>query len=215
MKLFLFDIDGTLVSTLGAGSKAFKKAYHELFKKELAWQMGQFAGRTDRYICEVSLERLQANTEENRKKLLANYLKYLKEYLSGKEPFLLPGVFELVHSLKKKPNTVVALLTGNILLGAQTKLGDFFELFEFGAFGDDHSDRRKLPDIAYALFKEKYNDLPQETFIIGDTPMDIQCARAGMAKAVATATGPYSSEELHEADFVLNDLREWDSNINI
>ena len=209
MKLFLFDIDGTLVSTLGEGGHAFKEAYRDIFKKELNWSHREFSGRTDQYICETGLNLIQANTEENRRKLLKAYVENLKRRLDQKAPLVLPGVYEVIQTIQAQAHSVLGLLTGNIVSGARVKLGKMFGHFELGAFGDHQTDRNYLPELAYSLFKEKYGAYPEETFVIGDTPRDIQCAKAGKAKAIAVATGPYATEELAQADFVLDDLREW------
>ncbi len=212
MKLFLFDIDGTIISTLGEGSLAFRKAYYDLFCVKLKWPSRKFAGRTDEYISQTSLELIGANTEINRRSLLDAYIINLKKKLFDSPPLILPGVHKTIAIIKNQKNSVLGLLTGNIISGAKIKLGTIFSHFELGAFGDNTPDRNSLPEVAYSLFKKRYGSFPKKVFIIGDTPYDIKCAKVGKAKSIAVTTGPYNKKELKEADFILDDLRAWEEN---
>ena len=130
--------------------------------------------------------------------------------------FLLPGIVELLNALKPRPHLAVALLTGNLARGAQIKLTHYgiWEFFEFGAYADDNADRNQLGKYARARALEKHGVefQPENIFVIGDTPHDIDCGRAFGAKTVAIATGNFTSEQLasHDPDFLFDDL----SNVN-
>jgi len=108
---------------------------------------------------------------------------------------VLPGVWPLLDALDQRPDVVVALLTGNFAGGARIKLGhfDMWHRFRFGAFGDDHEDRRELLPVALTLAKAEGLDFAdlQRVVVIGDTPLDVDCAHAHGARSIAVATGLY------------------------
>jgi phosphoglycolate phosphatase-like HAD superfamily hydrolase len=116
---------------------------------------------------------------------------------------VLPGVEALLEELESQPGVSVGLLTGNFEAGARIKLGhfDLWKRFPFGAFGDDHDDRNALVPVALASARDAGVEAasPDRVVVIGDTPLDIACARAHGARAVAVATGSYSSDELQAA----------------
>jgi phosphoglycolate phosphatase-like HAD superfamily hydrolase len=122
---------------------------------------------------------------------------------------VLPGVESLIAAMEAESRWIVALLTGNFARGAEIKLGhfDLWRRFAFGAFGDDHFDRRELMPVALARAAAA-GITPDRVVVVGDTPLDVDCARAHGALAVAVATGSYSVDELTAtgADLVVERL---------
>ncbi len=216
MNLFLFDIDGTLVSTGGAGIAALEAGLAEEFGIGGCIEKLTLSGRTDRAIA-TDLLRLSglADSDENRSRLQEAYLRHLPSCLHRLRGRILPGVVELLERLRQRPNTMIGLLTGNIRHGARIKLGHFglAEHFAFGGFGDRHLDRDEVAREALAAWQEHvgYNSSPQCIWVIGDTPHDITCARAIAARSVAVATGWHPREELanYRPDVLLDDLTRW------
>lgn len=127
---------------------------------------------------------------------------------------VLPGVEALLDDLDAQPGVSIGLLTGNFEAGARIKLGHFglWDRFSFGAFGDDHDDRNALVPVALSRARAAGIVRPpaDRVVVIGDTPLDIACARAHGARAVAVATGSYSREDLRDAgaDVVVDTLVE-------
>ncbi len=223
-KLLLFDIDGTLIDTGGAGLNALRDAFIESFElQDRADEMPKLdlAGSTDsgivRSLCaHFALEDDEARTEA----FYVNYLGRLQENLRGShrdEGRVLPGLPSLIHRLRDETDHTLALLTGNIARGAWIKVEHFgFEgIFGFGAFGDDHHDRNQLGPIAVqrALDHSGSHFTADNVIVIGDTPKDIACARACEAMAVAVATGRFSATELqnYEPDVLFNDFTDSDA----
>jgi phosphoglycolate phosphatase-like HAD superfamily hydrolase len=212
-RLLLFDIDGTLITSGGAGEGALKDAMKGRFGVQEDLQGILLAGATDARIARELLAKhgIEASAE-NVTALLDEYL----QHLSGRMPLhagrLLPGIIPVLEALEKHPEAVLALLTGNLTRGAQIKLTHYgvWKFFEFGAFADDHHDRNELGKVARARALEKHGiEFPAEQiFVIGDTPRDIECGRAIGARTVAIATGHYSLPELaeHRPDFLFQDF---------
>ena len=124
----------------------------------------------------------------------------------------MPGIAELIPALDQSDDVCLALLSGNWQTSGRIKL-DYFGLndyFPFGAFGDDSSERSELVPIAVERFTQKYGikPLPKDVYVIGDTPADIQCAKAHGAISVAVAAASYSVKDLqcHEPDYLFKDL---------
>jgi len=215
-KLLLFDVDGTLITSAGAGETAVQMAVQERFGIYSDLAHIEFAGATDSQIAREILEAFQLPiTPENITALLDTYLKILPSILPQRKGYVLPGIRPLLERLKKQKNLTLALLTGNIKKGAEIKLGHFgvWEFFEFGAFADDHHDRNQLGHFAKARAQDHVGIefSPEHIFVIGDTPKDIACGRAIGAKTVVFATGRYSVEALKpfEPDYLFencNDL---------
>ncbi len=212
-RLLLFDIDGTLITSGGAGEGALKDAMKDRFGVQEDLQGILLAGATDARIARELLAKhgIEASAE-NVTALLDEYL----QHLSGRMPLhagrLLPGIIPVLEALEKRPEAVLALLTGNLTRGAQIKLTHYgiWKFFEFGAFADDHHDRNELGKVARARALEKHGIEfpPERIFVIGDTPRDIECGRAIGARTVAIATGHYSLSELaeHRPDFLFQDF---------
>lgn len=217
--LVLFDIDGTLVQTLGAGVRAMEQAFDALYGRPDAMHGVPVAGRTDRSILADAFARIGIDPGETQvRQLCEAYVERLPAELvrgAGEGFGVLPGVPGLLDWMGQRPDLVVALLTGNFEIGAAIKLRhfDLWDRFAFGAFGDVHLNRRDLVPVAVARAQRAGIDVPMSrVVVIGDTPLDVDCAHAHGAAAVAVATGTYTLAELKQAgaDLVLGSLEECD-----
>jgi phosphoglycolate phosphatase len=212
MHVCLFDIDGTLISSGGAGKAALERALAAEFGVTHSIEKLQLSGRSDRAIM-LDLFRLHAidDRPDDWQRLTAAYLRHLPDCLASHNGRILPGITALLDELRRR-NIPVGLLTGNIRAGAKVKLGHFglYDHFAFGGFGDHHLDRDDIARDALAEVQARWNGQhsPERIWVIGDTPLDIRCARAIGAKAAAVATGWHSMDELaaHEPDLLLTDL---------
>src|SRR6266513_3282284 len=212
-RLLLFDIDGTLIHSGGAGVEALKLALKERFGIKDDLHDIEIAGMTDSGIVISILKKHKVpTTADNVAAFLDSYVHFLSLELPRRKGNLLPGVLELLRRLKSRPHLVLALLTGNVSRGAQLKLEHYgvWHFFEFGAFADDHRDRNQLGRFARARAKEKHRRefAAAEIDVIGDTPRDIACGKALGARTVAVATGRWSRDELakYQPDFLIDDL---------
>ncbi len=204
MRLYLFDVDGTLINAHGAGRLALQGALQETFGTNGGVAHFDTRGKTDLQIvfelmrgADVPEDLIQARLTT----FFGTYLQHLTAIINNGHPVaVLPGVAELVRALSFREGALVGLLTGNIEGGARAKLRPtgLLPYFRVGAFGSDDADRRRLPGIARERARSLVGDeIPfQRMVIIGDTPLDIDCARACGAVAVAVATGQHSPEEL-------------------
>jgi phosphoglycolate phosphatase-like HAD superfamily hydrolase len=146
-RLLLFDIDGTLIHSGGAGVHALRSAFKERFDINDDLQDIEIAGMTDSGIVVSILNKHKIPaTNENVSAFLDSYVHFLSRELPRRKGKLLPGVLELLRCLKSRPHVVLALLTGNVSRGARLKLEHYgvWHFFEFGAFADDHRDRNRL-----------------------------------------------------------------------
>lgn len=215
MKILLFDIDGTLLNSGGAGYRAMTRAFKALFDIENGLKGVTLSGMTDAVIfknaCEANDVAFQNHKQAEFKKI---YLEFLRVEMPKPNPekFMCPGIDELLPVLADIPDIYLGLLTGNFTEGARIKLDDFGlnKFFEFGAFGDDNSDRNLLYNYAIERFTKKYGLIPHgsQVWIIGDTPRDIACAQPHNAWSVAVATGSFTTEDLamENPHFLFNDL---------
>lgn len=205
--LVLFDIDGTLISSGRAGVRGMNRAFERLFGVPGALDDIPVAGRTDRAIVIEALTRSgQPVSDDAIVRLRDAYCEDLRMALgdSASHPGgVLPGVGTLLDALEApaaRGDVVVGLLTGNFASGAAIKLGHFglWQRFRFGAFGDHHTDRRSLVPVAVdaAAAAGHPRFAPGRIVVIGDTPLDVDCAHAYGARAVAVATGPYAHDAL-------------------
>jgi phosphoglycolate phosphatase len=215
VRLVLFDIDGTLVHTGGAGVKAFAKTFATEFSMADHFERLKFAGRTDySLVREFFGFNHIAPTSENFERFFDRYVFWLDHILRDSETELCPGVWEFIRELQALPQPpLLGLLTGNIRLGAEIKLRHFnlWDVFQTGGFANDHEDRDQIAAVARQrgsriLGQELRGD---QVLVIGDTPLDIRCARAIGAKALAVATGGAKLEDLrmHQPDWAVPDLR--------
>jgi phosphoglycolate phosphatase len=217
-KLLLFDIDGTLLTSGGAGEKALRLGFRDRFGIDDDLARVEIAGRTDSGIARVMLAAHGfPETTENLAKFFDGYLHYLALELPIQKGALLPGILPLLDALRVREDIVLALLTGNLERGAKLKLTHYgvWHYFQFGAFADDHHDRNALGPFARARARELHGIEfpPERIFVLGDTPHDIACARAISARAVAIATGRYSFAELAacKPDFVFENISDLDA----
>lgn len=217
-KLILFDIDGTLITSGGAGERALRVALKDQFGIDDDLKTIEIAGRTDSGIVrQICRQHGLAETSENFAKFLDGYLYRLAELLPQVQGRLLPGIIPLLEALKAREDVVLGLLTGNIERGAKLKLEHYgvWHYFEFGAFADDHHDRNELGRFACsrALERKGVEFPPEQIYVLGDTPHDVSCARAFGAKAIAIATGVFSQTQLaeHAPDHLFEDLSDLDA----
>jgi phosphoglycolate phosphatase len=212
-RLLLFDIDGTLVDTGGAGIQALKDVLREKFGIADELRGIEIAGKTDSGIVHQILRKQQmAVTAETTRAFLDLYVEFLARELPGRRGRLLPGIAELLPRLRTRPQNVLGLLTGNLERGAKLKLTHYglWDFFEFGAFADDHHDRNELGPFAQRRAREKHaiDFASAEIDVIGDTPHDIACGKAIGARTIAVATGSFSRAQLaaHQPDLIVDDF---------
>lgn len=218
-RLVLFDIDGTLILTGGAGSRAMGRAFSELFGVEDAFTGIPMAGRTDAVILADAFTRAGLVASADRVRAFHRlYCRQLREEIErpSSAKRAMPGVRRILDELSAREDVVLGLLTGNIAEGARIKLEhfDLWRYFKCGAFGDETHDRNTLVPVALSEARAcgvAPNDL-RHVIVVGDTPLDIACARAGGALAVAVATGGHDARSLEEsgADYVFDDLSDAD-----
>jgi len=201
-KLFLFDIDGTLISSGGAGTRAMNLAFERLFGIRDAFREIKMAGKTDIQIMKEGMDRHGISRNHgNLEEMKQMYLHFLSVEIDNPYRGPKPGVVETLKRLKQRGHTV-GLLTGNLEDGARIKLSacGIYHHFVDGAFGSDNEDRDKLLPIAIEKFRKRgYEFSTGDCVIIGDTPRDVRCAAVHNATCIAVATGPYSMEELRES----------------
>lgn len=215
----LWDIDGTLVRSKGGrvSLSAFLKALKDTLQHPEDFEYPKDAGgKTDLQIALEVLDLAQV-ARDRAELLLSDFREAYRVELEQQRPNLvgdlrvLPGVEKTLAALQAQ-GVIQTLLTGNLEPIARIKLAcvglDQYVDFELGAFGSDHRDRTELVPISRARIAAKTGGLPEPIVVIGDTPRDIACARAGNALAVAVATGNFTHEELaaHHPDLLLDDL---------
>jgi phosphoglycolate phosphatase-like HAD superfamily hydrolase len=216
--LLLFDIDGTL---LQKSAGAHKDAIHEALRSvygvaDPSAHRVDAAGKTDLEIAREILvaagvpgAEIGRRADEFRVAAAEEYGARAPKDLSDR---VAPGMAELLHYLAERADVLLSLVTGNLEPIARLKLqraglGDYFSRNQ-GAFGSDDEDRAALPAIARERAGSANWPHPRErTWVIGDTPRDIACARADDVRCLAIATGPYSAQDLAEADAVAADAR--------
>ena len=213
MQIWLFDIDGTLVQTGGAGYMAMVETMARQFGTAIETQQVEFSGRTDLGITgDLFSSHAIEVTEETVQRFHALYLQQLPSSLSRHTGCVLPGVREWLLRIEASTFTRLGLLTGNLEEAARQKLAYYglWEYFHFGGFGDLHTDRNEVAAAALAA-AEAHIQQPVdqcEVWVVGDTPRDVQCARSIGAKVIAVATGIHPLEELADSnpDLLVPDL---------
>jgi phosphoglycolate phosphatase-like HAD superfamily hydrolase len=221
-RLILFDIDGTLLYADGAGKRAIHAAMMEVFGTTGPIGEYSFAGRTDPEIVTDLLRAAgvpDAEIEAGLPALWFLYLERLNREVRELRIHPLPGVTELVERVERAGGeTVLGLLTGNIVQGARIKLdaaGLGFRRFRVGAYGSDHAHRPELPAIAVERARELtgVGYAGKEIVIVGDTPKDVACGLHLGVRTIATATGRHPLDELRacDPDFAFPDLSDVDA----
>lgn len=212
--VILFDIDGTLINGGGAGRAALLRGLADELGYGGDGDSVALSGRTDHAIIAdfLALAGVE-DTLENRRRLVAAYLRALPACLREKPGRVLPGVENLLDRLARIPEVAVGLLTGNVREGAEVKLSHFglWERFRFGGFGGDHVSRDDVARAALAEARRLHGGFG-EVWVIGDTPQDIACARAIGARAVGVLTGWHGRDEMHACrpDRLYDDLSDTD-----
>ena len=199
MKICLFDIDGTLITTGGAGGRAMASAVVEEFGVDHPRFDFPFGGRTDRSIVPDVFNAAGVEfTEANWQRFVERYLTHLTRELSKCDGHVYEGVIPVLDLVTAAAGVEVGLLTGNMESAAWMKM-DRFQLrdyFSFGGFGDRQAQRDDVASEAAATVRDRFGNSPDEIIVIGDTSADVQCGRAIGATVVAVATGSASFDEL-------------------
>ena len=211
--LLLWDIDGTLIASGGAGMRALRTALRNVFAIDASLDDIHFGGRTDTWIMREVFRKFDlTETAENFTRFFDGYVAALPAELANPHARVLPGVRALLEAAARHDHVAQGLLTGNMRRGAQVKLihHGLWEHFPFGAFADDSEQRNDLGP--HALRRARAHTgadfSPARVWIIGDTPHDIACARAIGVRALVVATGGHTDVELaaHAPDALLPDL---------
>jgi len=212
-RLYLFDIDGTLINSGGAGSRAMKRAFQALWRVEDGFTGIEFSGRTDRVILRdawAATARSDNPFVHDLQRFKRAYFRRLGATLQECDGTLLPGVVELLETLNADENATIALGTGNFRTGAAMKLRHYgvWDYFCAGGFGDRAESREDM--IGEALRACRPFGSHNTVFVIGDTVHDMACAKAHGAVAVGVTTGPSDAATLSAAgaDIVLETLHE-------
>lgn len=223
--LLLFDIDGTLITTGGAGYRAIKRAVEVTMGVERALEGIPVAGRTDSIILSDAVRAIDGRelTTSLRDRIRDTYMGILQEEIDlvGGGPGVLPGVHELIARLTGHPDYHMALLTGNFSQTAAIKLGyfDLWRHFSWGAFGEDAVQRNDLLPVALERYRERTGQTiaPSDVVVIGDTPNDVEVARVGQARSVCVTTGQFDRDALLAAgaDVVFHDLSDVDEVLRV
>ena len=209
--VWLFDIDGTLLLTQGAGREALSAALRDQFGVADDLSDIPFGGRTDTLILgDVCAKHGLAFHDGERARFWERVAFHMRVLMDPPRGALLPGVPALLDALSAEPTWVLALLTGNVSQMARIKLSSFgvYDEFALGVFGEEAADRNALARVAVERAADRHGVAPDRCVVVGDTEHDIACARAAGARVVAVATGGRTPEQLaeHEPDLVLRDL---------
>ena len=205
-RLVLFDIDGTLLHSGGAGRRAIMAAMAGMLPSSAGTTAVRFDGKTDPQIVTELLAvggDPEPGNPDRIAEVLDRYVALLERELhnGGPSSEVLPGIPSLLDALEGQASVLLGLLTGNVALGAELKLraaGIAPTRFRVGAFGSDSHERPALPPIAASRATSHFGRIPAgpEVVIIGDTPADVTCGVASGARAIAVATGGYTLDEL-------------------
>jgi phosphoglycolate phosphatase len=212
----LFDIDGTLLTTGGAGGASWRLAFDELYG--IPADIGKFtdAGMTDPEVGRRTFQAVLDREPERKEftRLLERRLHYLHRTVAESEDYrVLPGVQELLPRLIDD-GYLLGLVTGNVEAAAHIKLhrGALNRFFSFGGYGSDSTDRGELTRIALKRGALVYGErlTPPEAIAVGDTPHDVEGAHAAGMACVGVGSGHFNVEQLREAgaDYAIASLQE-------
>jgi phosphoglycolate phosphatase-like HAD superfamily hydrolase len=214
IKAVLFDIDGTLLVTGGAGAVAWQRAFLELHGVEANIAEHTHAGMTDPEIAEIVFREVmgQEGSDAERAEAIAGYLSHLQEAVDESEGYrVMPGIEELLPRLAES-GVLLGIVTGNIEAAAHIKLarGDLNRFFAFGGYGSDSRDRTELTKKALergGQITGKPLD-PDQTIGVGDTPRDVKACHGAGIHVVGVATGSYTVDDLKTAgaDWAIADV---------
>ncbi|MBI4395754.1 MAG: HAD hydrolase-like protein [Elusimicrobia bacterium] len=219
MKLLLFDLDGTLVTTGGAGLRALDRAFETLLSLPKAMEGISPAGKTDPCIVrEVFRKKLNREPgPASIQQICDCYLRFLEEEMQVRNGYrVMEGVVDLVAGLSVRENVLLALGTGNLEKGARIKLepSGLNPYFSFGGFGSDAEARPEVLRKAVSRAEERTGQkIPaKDVFVIGDTILDVRAGKAIGAVTVAVVCGHGNSAELQASgpDLLLEDFRKPD-----
>ncbi len=220
MKLFLFDIDGTLLLTHGVGRQAVETALARVLGHAVDTEPVSFSGKTDPQIFGEILAMLGV-PEGRRPALLLSiadaYRDEMERALPHADVRLLPGARHAVETLAARPDALLGLVTGNLEPLAYQKLArvGLAQYFPFGAFGSDSAHRPDLPALAVQRAAQHggHTFSGHDVVILGDTEHDIACGRGIGAFAVGVCTGRFGRDELapHGPDLLLDSLEDADA----
>ncbi len=219
MKMILFDIDGTLIRTGGAGIRALSRAFEHCHGVANAMGLIQPAGKTDPAIIrEIFHANLERNcTDAEMKQLCDTYLTFLRQEIEAAKAFrVMPGMEEILKATGSSAEWLVGLITGNLEVGARIKLErpGLFRYFRFGGYGSDSENRAELTRIGIQRGRklQKHASSDREIFLVGDTPFDIDAGKKSGVVTIAVATGPWKLADLqsHKPDFAFQDLSDTD-----
>lgn len=223
MNLILFDIDGTLISTGGAGMRAFYRALRDLFDVEADRPALRPDGKTDPLIAKELLACFGLENQwcaDVQEALFSSYLKHLEDEMCRAADCgsmqVLPGAVDLLELLSGRPDFCIGLVTGNLEKGAQIKLGTagLSRYFRFGGYGSDSEDRTAIVRLGIQRGAQSVSPRPVEgVFVVGDTPLDIQHGRAAGARVIAVASASFDLHDLglHNPDLLVPNLVSSDS----
>jgi phosphoglycolate phosphatase len=223
MKLLLFDIDGTILLTDGAGTRAANRAFEKIYGHAGAMDGVDAAGKTDPLILkEMFGNRLSRDyTADEAEKLYAEYVIFLEEEIIKSPIDVMPGIPYLLDNLSMRRDLILGIATGNIEHGARIKLrrAGLDGHFRTGGYGSDSWNREELIRIAIGRAKRLLTDGRdfERIYVIGDTPHDIVHGRAAGAVTIAVSTGRYSPRELeeHSPDYLFDHLADYEHVIGI
>lgn len=220
MKLLLFDIDGTLINTGGAGKKSMEIAFEKIWGIHNGFAGIFMMGKTDPEILREAVSSNNLNwNERNIKKFRKTYFKTLRREIKKNSPEkgLCSGIVNLLKILDGRNHIIISLLTGNFKKSALIKLNHFkiAHFFQHGAFSDDSEKREDLVSIAKKrIEKDKNIKLsPGDIYVIGDTPLDISCAKKNGVQSIGVATGVHTFKDLKalNPDHLFSDFSDTES----
>ena len=217
--LILFDIDGTLMITKGAGSRCLRRAGRRVFGDSFTWTDITVGTLDPQIFAQLAKHNGIRNTADHFTRFRDTYLAELKAELARvpEDVTIMPGVLVLLEQLYPRAgesgDVTLGILTGNFRAAATMKLAAAgFDLshFPITAFAEDGQTRNDLPAVAMGKALKQLSESipPERVFIVGDTPRDIECAHANGCIAIAVATGRYTTDQLRGAggDLVLDSL---------